>query len=79
MTARERAQRICPIYKATRNADHFAKCGECHRVEREILAAEREAVEAFLAYLGCHGDDSYSRWMRERFIEWSLREREGAK
>lgn len=46
-TARERAQRICPIYKATRNADHFAKCGECHRVEREILAAEREAVEAF--------------------------------
>jgi hypothetical protein len=47
--------------------------------EAEIIAAERAAVEAFLAYLGCHGDDSYSRWMRERFIEWSLREREGAK
>lgn len=44
-TPRERAERICVIYKATRNADHATKCGECQRVIAEIEAAVADARE----------------------------------
>lgn len=45
-TARERAQRLCTKGPAQVARD-AAGCWLCDAIEREILAAEREAVELF--------------------------------
>lgn len=71
MTARKRAQRI---------RDHFAyesaSEDEAHfqLAEREILAAEREAVEAFCRFVA--GNEEYD-WLDEQRKAWLRSRGEG--